>query len=62
MDGIRKNQTIITPCIVKSLLYVSALTTSPAGLTSSRRISVAAAPPIKKNSVMEIAYKTAIRL
>ena len=42
IDGIRKNQTMITPCIVKSLLYVSALTRSPAGVMSSIRIIAAA--------------------
>ena len=62
IDGIRKNHTITTPWMVKSLLYVSALTRSPAGVASSRRISAAAAPPMKKNAVIATAYSTAIRL
>ena len=53
---------MMTPCIVKSLLYVSALTRSPAGVASSMRMSVAAAPPMKKNAVIATAYRIAIRL
>ena len=62
IDGTRKKKTITTPWSVNSLLYVSGWTTSPAGVISSSRISVAAAPPMKKNNVIEIMYRIAIRL
>ena len=55
IDGMRKNQIITTPWSVKSLLYVSAVTRSPAGVASSRRMIAAAAPPSRKKSVIEIA-------
>jgi len=48
MAGMRKKNTIITPCIVKSLLYVSSDTRSPAGVVSSSRMRTANAPPTKK--------------
>ena len=51
MAGMRKKNTIITPCIVNSLLYVSSLTRSPAGVASSSRINTAIAPPMKKKNV-----------
>ncbi len=35
IDGTRKKNTIMTPCIVKSLLYVSADQRSPFGVSSS---------------------------
>ncbi len=41
MPGIMKKKTIMTPWVVKSLLYVSAWKTSPAGVRSSRRIAAA---------------------
>ena len=62
IDGIKKNQTMITPCIVNSLLYVSADTTLPAGVASWMRITVAAAPPMKNKAVIAIAYRIAMRL
>ncbi len=52
-----------TPCIVKSRLYSSGeRRTSPCGVISSSRITVAAAPPTKKNSVIEAMYNSPIRL
>ncbi len=53
IEGIRKKKTIMTPCIVKSLLYVSAWTRSPAGVSSSSRISRAKRPPRKKKNVTD---------
>src|SRR5262245_63807211 len=44
MDGIRKKKTIVTPCIVNNLLYVSACTKSPWGVINSSRIKVAKKP------------------
>jgi hypothetical protein len=52
--GIRKNQTITTPWMVNRRLYVSGRTRSRAGVISSSRMSVAAAPPMKKKNVIEI--------
>jgi hypothetical protein len=40
-DGIRKKKTMITPWAVNILLYVSAWTRSPCGVSSSSRIAVA---------------------
>ena len=48
IEGMRKNQTITTPCRVNSLLYTAEVTRSPFGVSSSSRISVAATPPMKK--------------
>jgi hypothetical protein len=62
MDGIRKKKIITTPCMVKSLLYISEETRSPGGVTSSRRMSTAKAPPRKNMSVTEARYRMAIRL
>ena len=53
IDGIRKKKTIMTPCIVKSLLYVSGCTRSAAGVSSSRRMISANDPPRKKKAVIE---------
>jgi hypothetical protein len=39
--------------MVKSRLYSSALTRSPAGVRRLRRMNVAAAPPMKKKKVIE---------
>ena len=62
IDGIRKKNTMITPCIVNSLLYVSGCTKSAAGVTSSRRIIIAKKPPMAKNAVTDTRYSSAIRL
>src|SRR2546423_6051473 len=62
IDGIRKKKSMIWPCMVKALLYISAVKRSPAGVSNSRRISKAKKPPIKKNSVIEGRYSRAIRL
>ena len=52
-----------TPCMVKSRLYSSGeCRTSPCGVISSSRITVAAAPPTKKKSVIEAMYNRPIRL
>ena len=61
-DGIRKKKTIVIPCMVNSLLYVSDETRSPAGVSSSSRISMAKNPPTKNIPVIEIRYRIAIRL
>ena len=53
IDGTRKRKIMIMPWAVNSLLYVSDCTRSPGGVNNSRRISTAAAPPTKKNKVME---------
>ena len=42
------------PCMVNSLLYVSGCTRSPAGVSSSSRISSAKNPPMKKKKVIDI--------
>ena len=63
IDGIRKKKIITTPCIVNSRLYASGeCSTSPCGVISSSRITVAAAPPTKKKNVIEAMYKRPIRL
>jgi hypothetical protein len=62
MEGIRKNQTMMMPCMVKSLLYVSAVKRLVAGVSNSSRISRAKNPPRKKNAVIEAVYKMPIRL
>ena len=53
---------MMMPCMVKNLLYVSAATRSGCGVSSSRRIRPAKAPPMKKKNVIEIRYRIAIRL
>src|SRR5205823_14237803 len=50
IDGIKKNQTISTPWTVKSLLYVSEVTRSPAGVRSSIRSSAAATAAVRKET------------
>ena len=52
IDGMRNSQTITTPWMVNRRLYMSRRTRSASGVSSSRRISVAAAPPTKKNAVI----------
>ena len=48
IEGIRKNHTMMMPCMVNRRLYMSELTRSACGVASSMRIAVAAAPPMKK--------------
>ncbi len=62
MDGIRKNHTIVTPCMVKILLYVAGSTNQETGETSSARITPAKAPPMKNINVTEIMYRIPMRL
>ena len=63
IDGTRKKKIMTTPCIVKSRLYASGeCSTSPCGVISSSRITVAAAPPTKKKNVIEAMYNRPIRL
>ena len=62
MEGIRKNQTITTPCIVNSLLYISELRKADVGDRRFKRMSVAASPPTKNMSVMLIRYRMPMRL
>ena len=61
-DGIRKKNTIVMPCMVNTLLYMSADIRSPAGVSNSRRISMANEPPIQKKKVIEIRNSMAMRL
>src|ERR1035437_5278381 len=61
-DGTRNRKTMMTPCMVKNLLYVSDGTRSGCGVSSSRRIRPAKAPPMKKKNVIEIRYSIAMRL
>jgi hypothetical protein len=61
IDGTRKKNTMITPCMVKSLLYVSGAT-SPVGSIRFSRISTAKKPPTKNIKVIEIKYSSAMRL
>jgi hypothetical protein len=61
-DGTRNRKTMMMPCMVKSLLYVSEATRSGCGVSSSRRMRPANAPPIKKKKVIEIRYSMAMRL
>ena len=41
---------MVVPCIVKSALYVSALTTVAPGRASCRRMMSASIPPRRKNA------------
>ena len=52
IDGIRKNQIIKTPWMVKSLLYVSDVTRSPCGVSNSMRIIAAATLAMKKKMMI----------
>src|SRR2546421_8942759 len=62
IEGIRKNHTITTPCIVNNLLYVSESTSADVGDSKLKRMSVAASPPTRNIKVMLIRYNTAMRL
>jgi hypothetical protein len=63
IDGTRKKKIITTPCMVNRRLYASGEnSTSPLGVISSSRITVAAAPPTKKNAVIAAMYSSPIRL
>src|SRR5437763_15493976 len=62
MEGIRKKKIIATPCMVKSLLYVSGDTRAPSGVSKWTRIMVAKTPPTKKKKVTETSYKRAMRV
>ena len=62
IDGIRKKNTITTPCIVNRRLYMSGSNRSAAGVSSSSRTRSAKKPPRKKKSVMEKRYRSAMRL
>jgi len=42
-----------TPCMVKSLLYVSGVTSAPVGVSKWMRIMVAKMPPMKKKTVTD---------
>ena len=53
---------MMTPCMVKNLLYVSDATRSGCGVNSSSRMSPANAPPMKKKNVIEMRYSIAMRL
>ena len=54
-----KKKTITIPWSVNIRLYMSDRSRSPRGVSSSSLIRVAASPPTKKNSVIEIMYKQA---
>jgi hypothetical protein len=62
MEGIRKNQIMITPCMVNSLLYVSGSSSAPCGCRRCARIMVAANPPKTNMNVMLIKYRMPMRL
>ncbi len=53
-EGTRNRKIMMMPCMVKNLLYVSDATRSGWGVSSSRRIRPANAPPMKKKNVIEI--------
>ncbi len=53
IDGIRKNQTMITPWAVNSLLYAAWPTSPPAGVRRWMRSRVAASPPSTNISLIE---------
>ena len=53
IDGIRKKNTMMTPCIVNIRLYTSAVISVPSGVSSCRRTSSANSPPRKKKPVIE---------
>ncbi len=61
-DGTRNRKIITMPCIENILLYVSEAIRSGCGVSSSRRIRPAKAPPMKKKNVIEMRYRIAIRL
>ena len=60
--GTRKKKTMMMPWMENSLLYVSAATRSPAGVSNSSRMSDAAVPPIMKKKLVANRYSRAIRL
>ena len=62
IEGMRKKNTMMTPCMVKTRLYTSDVIRSPAGVSSSRRTSSAKKPPRKNMTVIENRYSSPIRL
>ncbi len=48
--------------MVNIRLYISGDVTSPAGVSSSRRIIIAKKPPSAKKAVIDARYKSAMRL
>jgi hypothetical protein len=60
--GIRKKNSIITPCAVNARLYASSVTMAPFGWTKLSRTMPAANPPATKNTEIEIKYRMPIRL
>src|SRR5882672_12932314 len=62
IEGIRKKKTMATPCMVKSLLYVSGVTKAPVGVRRWIRIIVAKSPPMKKKKVTDPSHSRAMRL
>jgi len=61
IEGTRKKNTMMIPCMVNSLLYVSCPKT-PWGTSKLMRIPTAKRPPRKKNAVIEKRYNSAILL
>ncbi len=53
MEGIRKKKTMMMPCMLNNLLYVSGCTSAPVGSIRCKRISTAAAPPNTNIKVIE---------
>ncbi len=53
---------MVVPCIVKTWLYRSALSSLPLGVASWRRISSASQPPTTKNTSAQAPYILAIFL
>ena len=61
IDGIRKNHTMTTPCMVNMRLYIEGCS-KPAGVARCSRIRVAAKPPTKKKNVIDAKNSSAMRL
>ena len=61
IEGIKKNHTMMTPCIVNMRLYTEGCS-NPSGVARFSRIKVAANPPTKKKNVIEAKNSSAMRL
>ena len=61
IDGIKKNHTMTTPCMVNMRLYIEGCS-KPAGVARCSRIKVAANPPTKKKNVIDPKNNSAMRL
>lgn len=61
-SGVAKSSSMIVPCIVKSWLYSSSLTTWLPGKASSARISRAIRPPMRNHANAVTKYSLPISL